>query len=110
MHSNMGLSCFANELSTFLQEQDCCEAKGHSYILGHGKKSVNQDSQMDIWDREYMELIGIGAAELYDKHNQRTKAQPHSGRGIFILQTMKKTYNNRIQLSRVFLKIQSIHH
>nr|GLL44802.1 hypothetical protein Itr_chr13CG14930 [Ipomoea trifida] len=35
----MGLSCFANELSTFLQEQDCCEAKGHSYILGHGKKS-----------------------------------------------------------------------
>nr|GMC71109.1 hypothetical protein Iba_chr03aCG21960 [Ipomoea batatas] len=62
----MGLSCFANESSTFLQEQDCCEAKGHSYILGHGKKS-----QMDIWDREYMELIGIGAAELYDKHNQR---------------------------------------
>nr|GMD35957.1 hypothetical protein Iba_chr09dCG11840 [Ipomoea batatas] len=33
-------------------------------------KSVNQDSQMDIWERECMEFIGIGEAELYDKHNQ----------------------------------------
>nr|GMD63681.1 hypothetical protein Iba_chr12bCG17200 [Ipomoea batatas] len=42
----MGLSCFANELSTFLQEQEeCCEAKGHSYILGHGKKRLVQNKE-----------------------------------------------------------------
>nr|GMC46639.1 uncharacterized protein LOC109154734 [Ipomoea batatas] len=125
LHSSMDVSCFANELSTFIcinngylkgkkrlvrnkeQRNRLPRQRGMSSfsplicINNEYLKSVNQDSQMDIWDRECMELIGIGAVELYDKHDQITTKGDAEPSLRVCLETQKMISINHFRVSRV---------